>query len=209
MRNRGYFLESGWQSGVTLIEVLVAMAVMLFGLLALAGLLAKTHTAEFESYQRKQAVILLEDIVGRITANRNAAACYVVTTSASAGTPFLGTGATASPSCAVGGGTPPLPSSEQAARAVSDLQEWSALLAGGGEVIGTQKMGAALDAKGCISQGTSVAGQYDEYRISVTWRGTAPLTQPSDDTLCAKGQYDTADELRRVISTVVRVPQLN
>lgn len=198
--------------GVSLIEVLVAMVVMLFGLLALAGLLARTHTAEFESYQRKQVVIMLEDIVGRITANRDAASCYAFS-SAGSGTPYLGTSKTASPACAVGTGTPPLPTTDQAARAVEDLSEWSALLEGSTEVTNPgsseKKLGGALEARGCIMPSTSIAGQYDEYRVSVAWRGTSSLSLPADDSNCAKGAYGSDDGVRRVIATTVRIPVLN
>jgi type IV pilus assembly protein PilV len=199
----------GRTRGVTLIEVLVALVIMLFGLLALAGLLARTHTAEFESYQRKQAVIMLDDIVGRISANRNAAGCYSFTNVA-AGTPYLGTSGSSVPACATGLGTPVIPSTEQAARAVADLTDWNTLLQGGSEVIGTAtKVGVALDARGCIMTQATVAGQYTEYLVSVTWRGTSPLSMPVGASACAKNSYDANDEFRRIVSTVVRVPVLN
>lgn len=198
--------------GVSLIEVLVTMVVLLFGLLALAGLMARTHTAEYESYQRKQVVIMLEDIVGRITANRDAASCYAFANS-STGTPYLGTGKTASPACSAGTGTPVIPTTIQATRAVADLNDWNALLQGGTEVSnpgGSEtKLGGALDARGCIMTGTSVVGQYDEYRVSVAWRGTSSLSLPADDSNCAKGSYGSDDGVRRVISTTVRIPFLN
>lgn len=202
----------GTMRGVGLIEVLVALVVLLFGLLALAGLLARTHTAEFESYQRKQAVIMLEDMVGRITANRDAASCYSFASS-STGTPYLGTGKTASPACSAGTGTPVIPTADQAARAVADLNEWNTLLEGSTEITNPgsseTKQGVALDGRGCVMAGTSVVGQYDEYRVSVSWRGTTSLSLPADDSKCAKGSYGSDDGLRRVISTTVRIPVLN
>lgn len=197
----------GQMRGVGLIEVLVALVILLFGMLALAGLLARTHTAEFESYQRKQAVIMLDDIVGRISANRNAAGCYTFT-SASTGAPYLGTSGGSIPTCS-GSGTPVLPSTQQAARAVADLTDWSALLQGGSEVIGTAtKVGVALDARGCIMTSATLAG-YTEYLVSVTWRGTSPMGMPVGASACAKGSYDASDEYRRVVSAVVRIPNLN
>lgn len=212
MRSAGIPEKFRGMRGVSLIEVLVAMVVLLFGLLALAGLMARTHTAEFESYQRKQAVILLEDIVGRITANRDATSCYAFASS-STGTPYLGTGKTASPTCSAGAGTPVIPTADQATRAVADLNEWNSLLQGGSEVTnpgGSEtKLGVALDARGCVMAGTSVVGQYDEYRVSVAWRGTSSLSLPADDSKCAKDSYGSDDGIRRVISTTVRIPVLN
>jgi type IV pilus assembly protein PilV len=64
------------QTGVTLIEVLVTIIILAFGLLGLAGLQAKVQLAEVESYQRAQAIALLSDMSERISANRGqAAAC--------------------------------------------------------------------------------------------------------------------------------------
>ena len=67
------------QAGVTLIEVLVTIIILTFGLLGLAGLQAKVQLTEVESYQRAQAIALLSDMSERISANRGQAASYVVT----------------------------------------------------------------------------------------------------------------------------------
>lgn len=194
--------------GFSLIEVLVTLVVLLFGLLALASLLARTHTAEFESYQRKQAVILLEDMVGRIATNRNAASCYALTTNASAGTPYLGTDSATTINCVAGTADPKVPSAEDAARANSDVSDWSNSLKGTAEVAGTSKLGAALEARGCIFNNGAVTGYSGviQYTVSVTWRGTSAMDLPADDTGCAKATYDADDRLRRIISAVVRVP---
>ena len=50
-------------SGFTMIEVLVSLLVITFGLLGLAGLQTRMQQAEFESYQRSQALVLLYDMV--------------------------------------------------------------------------------------------------------------------------------------------------
>src|SRR5450830_821796 len=65
------------QQGTTMLEVLVTIVILAFGMLGLAGLQSKIFTAEMESYQRGQAVLLLNDMVERMNANRNAAATYV------------------------------------------------------------------------------------------------------------------------------------
>ena len=53
-----------------MIEVLVSLVVLLLGLLGLVGLQAKAGHAEMESYQRAQAIALLQDITDRMNANR-------------------------------------------------------------------------------------------------------------------------------------------
>ncbi|MDE2388510.1 MAG: type IV pilus modification protein PilV, partial [Betaproteobacteria bacterium] len=63
--------------GVSLIEVLVTMVVLAVGLLGLAGLQIRLQSSELESYQRTQALILLEDMTNRISTNRANAAAYV------------------------------------------------------------------------------------------------------------------------------------
>lgn len=205
MRNRTSMAHS---SGSALLEVLVSVIILMFGLLGLSGLLARTHTAEFESYQRKQAVIMLEDMVGRISANPDAASCYAV--SATDGSGYLGDSSTTSGSCVAGTGNPPVPSASEAARANSDVSDWSDLLKGGAEVQGTNKVGAALYARGCVVSNGAVTGfpNVTRYTVSVAWQGTTELSLPSDDTLCAKDSYSN-DALRRVISVQVLVPNLN
>jgi type IV pilus assembly protein PilV len=52
--------------GFSMIEVLISIIIIALGLLGLAGLQARMTSAETESYQRSQALILVEDMVNRI-----------------------------------------------------------------------------------------------------------------------------------------------
>ena len=56
------------QGGATMIEVLITIVILAFGLLGLVGLQAKVQLAEVESYQRAQAVVLLNDMADRLNA---------------------------------------------------------------------------------------------------------------------------------------------
>ena len=88
--------------GFSMIEVLVSLLIIVFGLLGLAGLQVRIQQAEFESYQRAQALVLLQDIVERIHLNRNTATCFRFTTNTTNGSP-LGlrpTSMSCQPSCA-------------------------------------------------------------------------------------------------------------
>jgi len=58
------------QRGTSLIEVLVTMVILAFGLLGAAGLQARLQLADMESYQRAQALVLMDDIASRIATNR-------------------------------------------------------------------------------------------------------------------------------------------
>ena len=82
--NEGHPAFAPRQGGLTLVEVLVSVVILLVGLLGLAALMTNSQKAEAESYQRAQALLLLQDMVGRINANRAVAACYAITTNPAA-----------------------------------------------------------------------------------------------------------------------------
>ena len=88
------------QSGISLIEVLVAVLVLSIGLLGIAGLQTSALTTNFISYQYTQAALLTASMVERMRANGSGvlAGNYSLT----AGTSFTGTAPTvncASASC--------------------------------------------------------------------------------------------------------------
>lgn len=185
-------------SGFSMIEVLVTLIVLMFGLLGAVGLMSASQKAELESYQRIQAIILLDDMVGRINANRKVASCYAVTTLTS-GSPFLGTGSTAgTPTCAVAG-----VSADQNARAISDLTDWGNTLLGNSEVLGGNNNGAMIGARGCISYDAT----NDIFIVSVTWQGLNKTIASSPSIKCASDEYGTAAQ-RRIVSATVKIATL-
>lgn len=155
------------QAGFGMIEVMVALIILLVGLLGLAGLMAQSQRAEMESYQRMQAITLLQDMAGRINANRMAASCYNFTNVAT-GTPSLGTAATYAPACTANqiiayynlsqaspysavSAPSATAATAPAATAVFDLNAWNTLLQGAAETSGGGNVGAMIGARGCIS----------------------------------------------------------
>jgi len=187
------------QRGVSLMEVLISLVVIAVGLLGMAGLQLRAQHAELEALQRSQALILLDDMVGRVQTNRRSstARCYAIT-DATAGAPFAGAGSSAF-SCTAYGTT-----STQAA-AVADLNQWDALLDGAGEMLGGAggtAVGAMTGARGCITYDSGT----DLYRVSVAWQGTTDTAVP-DDT-CAMGEYGDETK-RRVVSRTFRIPDLD
>jgi type IV pilus assembly protein PilV len=181
------------QSGFTLLEVLITVIILAFGLLSLANLQAKMHQTELESYQRAQAVLLVQDMSARIFNNRGAgglaAAEYVTGTAAPLG--FATTVDCAAP----------------ATQAAKDKCEWSNALKGAAETKGGATVGAMIGARGCIEQiqaanpaeGFCVPGIY---RLTVAWQGLASTSAPK--LACGKDLYG-ADEQRRVFSTVITI----
>lgn len=190
------------QRGFTLIEVLVAIVVLSIGLLGMAKLQVSSRQYEMESYQRAQAVILLQDMVNRLNANRSAASCYAITTDNTAGSPWLGTGYSGPPACTTG-------TTAQQTRAVNDMTEWNTLLNGQSETItsggSTSNVGAMIGARGCVYYDSV----NDQYIVTVAWQGLVHTSAPSGLN-CGKNQYggSSNDDSRRAISAVVKLATL-
>jgi type IV pilus assembly protein PilV len=194
-RNRA----GGRQSGLSLIEVLVTMVILLIGLLGMAVLLANSQKTESESYQRAQALLLLQDMATRINANRAVAPCYAITAAAD-GSPFMGTGSTLvdpgpPPACGIG-------TVAAYTLADQDLLEWHELLIGATETLDGDEVGTLTGARGCVT--ADIPNRI--YTISVAWQGLVPTAVPADP--CGRNEYG-AENLRRVVSMVVQIANLN
>lgn len=192
------------QAGFTMIEVLVSLLIIVLGLLGLAGLQTRLQQAEFESYQRTQALVLLYDMVDRIQMHRIAANCFRFTTDAAAGTPYLGTGAAAPTGCASAGTAADNTAADQA------LAELDAQLEGAAETKGGASVGAIVGARGCVNYdaATELAGASGTgiYTVTIAWQGTVDTVAPT--VACANNQYG-AETRRRVVSTTFRMAKLD
>lgn len=190
------------QSGFTMLEILVSLLIIVFGLLGMLGMQAQATLAEFESYQRGQALILVQDMVDRINANRGAALCYVVTDAAS-GAPQLGSGA-ATPTCTAATGT-----TVTRAMATDDMGQWNEALKGAAERTGGPtgtKVGTLLAARGCVSFNAATS----LYRVSVAWQGMSATIAPTGvdaAATCGINQYG-AEANRREVSVSFRIANL-
>jgi type IV pilus assembly protein PilV len=179
--------------GTSLIEVLVTLVILAFGLLGVAGLQMKIGTAEMESYQRAQALLVLSHMVERMSDNTANAAAYVTN-----GT--VGTGDNQPANC---NGIAPA--------ANYDLCEWSNALKGAAEqaAVTNANVGAMVGARGCITQlqaenptlGVCTTGIY---QVAVIWQGMTPTAVPA--LACGVGLYGGNDARRRVIAATVSVP---
>lgn len=184
------------ERGVVLFEVMIAIIILAVGLLGLAKLQASTRQLEMESYQRAQGAILLQDMVSRFSANKDAAACYAITDLAS-GAPYFGYGAAAPANCAIG-------TIVQQTTALNDLTQWHALLNGASETTEDNvQAGGMIGARGCIAY-DAVA---DVYVLSVVWQGLIESSAPPGLN-CATGEYGS-EERRRAVSSIVRLANLN
>lgn len=178
------------QNGAALIEVLVSILIVSFGLLALAGLQTKMNSALMESYQRAQALTLLEDMTQRIQVNQSMSSNYVAAS--------LGTGDGLTTNC-----------STLATRALIDRCEWSNALKGAAATNSGNNIGAMIGARGCVEQLQAANGaagicQPAIYRVTVAWQGLNATVVPA--VACGANQYGDDDSLRKTVSSRVIVP---
>ncbi|WP_342616219.1 type IV pilus modification protein PilV [Rhodoferax sp. GW822-FHT02A01] len=185
------------ENGFSLIEVLVTILILAFGILGMAGMQLKAQTQESESYQRAQALVLLQDMTARINSNRANAGSYVSNT-------VYGTGN--STAC----------SSSTMTAAQKDLCDWNNELLGASEqssstvanyctnTSAANCIGAMVGARGCIEQvSAGTVSTPAQYRVSVAWQGLTATFAPPTLT-CGINQYG-AEAQRRVIDSLVTI----
>ena len=180
-------------SGFSLIEVLITLLILAFGLLGLAGMIGKTNLIEVESYQRSQAILLLSSMSERIKANRGdptKPSKYISTN-------VFGTGDASQPTSCTN-----LP-----AGTARDQCEWGVELLGASEQTSGTKIGGMTGARGCITQVSApnpAAGVCTPgvYLVVVAWQGMHQTIAPA--LACGANLYG-ADSYRRVVSEQISI----
>ena len=203
--------------GFTLIEVLVTLVILMFGLLGIAGLMAKGQRASFEAYQRQQALALANDMVERMRVNRLQSTAYAA--GAPTATP-LGLGVNYDDlitavitDCAAG-------NCSAAQLAAYDLALWDGLLNGYTErqAVGGLTITSIVNPRGCIEEIANTVAACPAApaplntfftrtnRVSVSWQGNEDTAAPTTTT-CGTGVYD-AETRRRVVSLdmILQIP---
>lgn len=198
----------GASAGFSLIEVLVAITIVVVGLLGLAGMQARAQVAEFESYQRAQALVLLYDMMDRVNNNRATASCFAITTAAT----FYGDPANpVTPACTVS-------SPANNAIAVASMTAWDNLLQGSAELkgAGATRVGAMIGARGCVTYnaateyldattGAAISGT-GEYTLAVSWQGMADTFAPI--VACGGAAHYGTETRRRTVWVTMRIGTL-
>ncbi len=168
------------QQGFSMIEVLITIAILMVGLLGLAGLQSRVAAAEFEAYQRAQALVLLQEFADRMSANKPNAAAYVMNDIAASAT---------EQTCAGLAGAP------------RDLCELNNALVGAAEKgTGGINVGAMIGARACVTNPAP-----NSYVITIAWQGITPTKAPIE--ACGAGAYGD-DKTRRTVSMPFRVATL-
>ncbi|WP_174874696.1 type IV pilus modification protein PilV [Vogesella oryzae] len=188
------------QSGFSLIEVLVSLLILLIGFMGIAALSMRANQVEFESYQRAQALVLVDDMAQRLRANEKAAYCYYsYSVTGTSGSLYLGAGADVSANtCVASGGV----SVDATTMAEEDLRDWDSQLDGLAVQDAGNSVGAMLDARGCITQdGTRGV------LIQLSWHSKTRSSSPPAALSCGK-ITGVDDQYRRVLARWVKIVDL-
>ncbi|TMH31333.1 MAG: type IV pilus modification protein PilV [Betaproteobacteria bacterium] len=195
------------ESGFALLEVLITIVIVAFGLLGLLGMQGKMEVAEVEAYQRAQATLLVSDMADRMRASPFAACsaggtitqrsqCMASRLQAYVTSGALGTGHSDPTDC-----------SGQTLGAARDECEWSNTLKGVAETSASAGVGAMTGARGCVDQlqapdasaGVCTPGIY---RVSAVWQGLNATATSA--IACGSGLYGN-ENLRRVVAIPVSI----
>lgn len=193
-------MQAAASRGFALVETMVTVVVIAFGLLGVAGLVSRSFNTESEAVQRTQASMLLQDMVSRIESNRANFSAYVT---ASSGVTGYATSAYP-PSGSVLSCDPAAP------LAGRDLCEWGQLMAGAEERIGGQNAGVLIGAIGCVHE---LDAFNRVYAVSISWMAANPGPAPVIDanfppTGCGLDRFGNENQ-RRVMTTLLRIGNLN
>lgn len=172
--------SSSTSRGFTLIEVLVTLVIMAVGLMGLAGLQMTSLNNQLESYQRAQALLLVEDMANRLRANAVAA---VAGDYAEANDYGLG----ADEDCTV-----------LTVTAERDLCEWNDALAGVNVVQDGRNLGSMLGALACIQNIPGTADGETIIRLTIAWQGTVATVSPLSP--CGANAFGADDAFRRTVT---------
>ena len=178
-------------AGFALVETMVTIVVVAFGLLGLAGLVSRSFVAEVEATQRTQALMLLHDMATRIEANRRDVADYVTGDAAIGYT-------SGQQDCALAATVPE-----------RDRCEWSNQLVGVSEQIDARNAGVLPRAVGCVHE---IDAFNRIYAITIAWQGVNEGVAPSADpnfapASCGRDLYGT-ETFRRLMTVPVRLATL-
>lgn len=188
--------------GFAMVETMVTVVVVAFGLLGVAGLVSRSFVTEVESTQRTQAVMMLQDMVTRIEANRANAPGYVTGDNGVTGyvTETIGGVTTVSTEAC----NPVAPLADR------DRCEWGRLLAGTTEQIDNRNAGVLVGAIGCIYE---IDAFNRIYAVAIAWQGMNAGAPPIVDNNfapnnCGRDRYGN-ENVRRVMVMPVRLGILN
>lgn len=144
------------QQGMTFIEVLVALFILVTGILGAVAMQTTAKQSSFDAMQRSLASSLAQDIIERMR-NNDADTTVLEGYEGSYGASALSAPV---PSC-----TDEATACNFAQRRVYDLYEWSELLRGAEAKIGTTNVGGLVNGRGCITHNNQIV------TVVISWEG--------------------------------------
>lgn len=185
-------------AGVTLIEVLMAVVIIAFGLLALTGMQLVSKRNVLDASQRTAAAHLAQNLFEVIRANSTADALDVYLFTAQQGLGRQQQGSAPAQDCRSTSCNP-----LQLAR--YDLWVWEQQLDGAAELYvngtTTERTGGLVNANACLTG--PAGGGTGIYSLSIAWRGSIALPDVvSADPQCGDGLnlYGDNEEFRRMLT---------
>lgn len=144
------------QKGMTLIEVLVALVILVTGIFGAVAMQASAKKGSFDAMQRSVASALAQDIIERMRSNDS----DIVILESYQGVYGATLNAVPSVRC---NSAASLCSSTQ--MVTNDLYEWEVKLMGADVISGTKKAGGLVGATGCISHDNNAV------TVVISWQG--------------------------------------
>jgi len=185
------------QKGLTFIEVLVALVVLVTGILGAVAMQASAKKGSFDAMQRSLASSLAQDIINRMRVNDP------TTLVAYEGTAF-GTGVIDEDDVTRCHASNTLCTSAQLVQL--DLFLWEQALMGADVVNGTANVGGLVGAVGCIDHETATVNGVttNDVTIIISWQGKVEIADGATDADKTCGGED-ADSKRRQIVIDTRI----
>jgi len=170
------------QSGVGLIEVLVALLVLSVGVLAIIGMQISGKQANYDAVQRTTAAHLAMDLVERMRANPSELDAYVTDE-------VLGGGSLGEPNPSCDSSAD---SCTAAQMAEADLYQWEQQMDGAAETREvddeTRNSGGLVNPRACLTG--PPGGGTGLYTLTIVWRGAGEM-EPTDIEGCDDGLNGT------------------
>jgi len=163
----GQFSKSHYQKakGMTFIEVLIALVIMVTGILGAVAMQATAKKGSFDAMQRSLASSLAQDIIEKMRGNNSGTLA-----SYAANSPYGSGKIISSPVC-----NSPAALCTPAQMVTHDLYGWEQLLMGAGATNGTNNVGGLVGGVGCLSvNGNAVT-------VVITWQGKSELVNGSTE----------------------------
>jgi type IV pilus assembly protein PilV len=181
------------QEGFTLIESMVAFAMLVVGLLGIFQLHLTAKRGNHDAFEYTQAHVLATAIIARMRLNTRQLSTYVASN--------YGSGTIAPPltSCVNPLADEPLCSPQEMAQ--WDRYVWDQMVAGRNERLGDRSIGAPRSRSGCITQTD------DTVSVVVTWEGMDEISHSAGGSLTTTcGNPSKQRRAIQLVTTIVATP---